>query len=110
MQAYSEHAGKPAGVVEMDDAMLAIQARTAYSFIQPPPQELLVEAAAKFNAREMPKFPANRAGLLIPDEKESLTALNFQLSLELATAKTEGAASSAAAASAARRAVQPMQL
>lgn len=36
MQAYSEHAGKPSGTVDVDDVMLAIQSRTAYTFVQPP--------------------------------------------------------------------------
>jgi len=77
-EAYSEQANKAAGVVEMDDVMLGIQSRTAYSFVQPPSQDIISEMAQRVNAKEMPKFPAQKVGLLIPEDKEQLTAQNYQ--------------------------------
>eukprot|EP00798_Chlamydomonas_sp_ICE-L_P019101 gene19101-25705_t len=100
-EAYSEHAGKAAGVVEMDDVMLAIQAKTAYSFMQPTPMEIITESATKFNAKEMPKFPLQRPGLLLPEEKDCLTAQSYQLSIDaFPKAQSPGAASAAAATTA----------
>ena len=80
-EAYSEHAGKPAGQVEMDDVMLAIESRAAYSFVQPAPGgDALHDLALQINSKEMPKFPSAKHGLLLPEE--SITAQNFQLQLQ----------------------------
>lgn len=40
VQAYSERAGATKGQVEVEDAMIAIQARAAFSFMQPPAQHV----------------------------------------------------------------------
>jgi hypothetical protein len=66
----------------MDDVMLAIQARTLHSFVQPPGQDMLAEIAKEINARELPKPKIDKFGLLIPpNEEECLTAPNYQLKL-----------------------------
>jgi transcription initiation factor TFIID subunit 9B len=78
-EAYAEHAGKSAGTVEMNDVMLAIQARTAYTFVQPPSQDMLSSVAKRVNAREIPKFPAQKAGLLIPEDKDCITTQSYHL-------------------------------
>ncbi|GAX85543.1 hypothetical protein CEUSTIGMA_g12958.t1 [Chlamydomonas eustigma] len=78
-ESYAEHAGKPAGTVEMNDVMLAIQARTAYTFVQPPSQDMLSTVADRVNAREIPKFPAQKSGLLIPEDKDCITSQSYQL-------------------------------
>ncbi len=73
------HAGKPPGEVELDDVMLAIQARSAFSFAQPPDQTEIAQLAMVANDKEMPHFPIHKHGLLIPEDKDSLTAQNYQL-------------------------------
>eukprot|EP00983_Pelagomonas_calceolata_P078919 1154443-Pelagomonas_calceolata.AAC.3 len=73
--------GKPPGQVELDDVMLAIQARSAFVFAQPPDQNEIAQLAAVANDKEMPRFPMHKHGLLIPEDKDSLTAQNYQLGL-----------------------------
>lgn len=77
-QAYSEHAGKPGGTIEIDDVMLSIQSRTAYTFVQPPSLEMVTDLAKRVNGKEMPKFPAHKPGLLLPEDKECLTSQNYR--------------------------------
>jgi hypothetical protein len=72
-------AGRPAGTIELEDVMLAIQARSTCTFAQPPDQDELTELAHVVNDKELPRFPANKHGLLIPDDKDCLTAPNYQL-------------------------------
>ena len=68
-EAYGEHAGKLEGTVEMDDTMLAIQARTILNFAQPPPIDDLTRLASKHNEKDIPKF-SWKAGLMIPDANQ----------------------------------------
>ncbi|KAG1671166.1 hypothetical protein FOA52_005420 [Chlamydomonas sp. UWO 241] len=77
-ETYSEHAGKPGGTVEMDDVMLAIQSRAAYGFVQPPSLDAVMEMAGRVNRRDMPKFPAHKLGVLLPEDKECLTTQGYQ--------------------------------
>jgi hypothetical protein len=78
-EAYGEHAGKPEGKVEMDDIMLAIQARTILNFAQPPPIDELTRIANRHNTNQIPKYTW-KAGLMIPDANQdgNLTAQSFQ--------------------------------
>ncbi len=76
-----EHTRRPPGSVATDDLMLAIRLRTTDSFAQPPSQEQLADIGREVNRQDVPAFPASRPGLLIPDEKECVTAQNYQLQL-----------------------------
>lgn len=78
-EVYSEHAGKRSGQVDMDDVMLAIQARNKYSFAQPPTQDEVFQMIddLEINKKDMPKFQS-KPGLLIPEEKDCITAQNIQ--------------------------------
>lgn len=78
-ESYSVHAGKPAGQVDLDSVMLAIQARSSFAFAQPPDHDEVQGLAAAANDRDMPKFPAVRMGLLIPEDKDCLTAQNYTI-------------------------------
>ncbi len=40
LQAYSDRAGDAKGTVEAEDVLTAIQARAAFSFVQPPPEDV----------------------------------------------------------------------
>ncbi len=79
-------AGRPPGTVDLSNLTLAIQARSALSFAQPPTREDLAHLAALVNDKEMPRFPGGRTGLLIPpDEKDCLTAPNYQINTSAGT-------------------------
>ncbi|GFH08211.1 transcription initiation factor TAFII31 [Haematococcus lacustris] len=78
-ETYAEHAGRDGGHVELDDVLLAIQARSTSTFAQPPDQDEIFELAHVVNDKELPRFPANRPGLLIPEDKDCLLAQNYQL-------------------------------
>jgi hypothetical protein len=79
MFAPSCTAGKPAGQVDQDNVLLAIQARSSHTFAAPPSQDELATLAAAINTRDLPRFPASKPGLLIPDDKDCLTAQNYTL-------------------------------
>lgn len=78
-ETYAEHAGRDGGHVELDDVLLAIQARSTSTFAQPPDQDEIFELAHVVNDKELPRFPSNRPGLLIPEDKDCLLAQNYQL-------------------------------
>lgn len=61
--------------------MLATQARTAFTFAQPPDQDEVLCLAQVINDKDVPKFPAHKHGLLLPEDKDCLTAQNYQLAL-----------------------------
>lgn len=93
-EAYSERAGAARGQVEVEDAMIAIQARAAFSFVQTPPQHVLAAMAAKRNERPLP--PVGKVhGLRLPPEGQRLTSPHWSL----LRPHTDEAASGAAVAS-----------
>ncbi len=58
--------------------MLAIQSQTAYTFVQPPSFDSVSAIARRLNAKEMPKFPDKKPGLLLPEDKDCITGQNYQ--------------------------------
>lgn len=89
-EAYSERAGATRGQVEVEDAMIAIQARAAFSFVQPPPQHVLAGMAAKRNARPLP--PVGKVhGLRLPPEGQRLTSPHWDLMRPQADGPPSGA-------------------
>lgn len=49
VQAYSERAGEARGTVEVEDVLTAIQARAAFSFVQPPSQDVSASFCSYFS-------------------------------------------------------------
>lgn len=78
-EAYAEQSGRATGAMTTEDVMLAIQTQAEYSFTAPPPQEVLFEVAEEQNALKLPELnPANRYGLRVPPDNQTLTLPNFQ--------------------------------
>ncbi|KAK9808042.1 hypothetical protein WJX73_008143 [Symbiochloris irregularis] len=75
--AYHERAGRPEGGIATEDVLLAIQGREAFTFVPPPPQDVLFEMADQINKKPLPEF-AERPGLRIPNKDDSLTAQVYQ--------------------------------
>lgn len=75
---YAEHTGKASGEASMEDVMLAIQSRTAYSFVQPPTHATLAEVADQLNSIPLPDV-TKRFGLPLPPDEDCLVAPNYQL-------------------------------
>ena len=50
------------------------QARSAFTFAQPPDQAEITQLAQVVNDKDLNAFPRHKPGLLVPDDKDSLTA------------------------------------
>lgn len=77
-EAYSERGGATKGQVEVEDVMVSIQARAAFSFVQPPPQHVLAAMATKRNSRPLPAV-GKVHGLRLPPEGQRLTSPHWGL-------------------------------
>eukprot|EP00877_Chromochloris_zofingiensis_P014609 jgi/Chrzof1/9401/Cz04g01190.t1 len=77
-ESYAEHSGAAPGEVDIEDVMLAIQARSAHSFVQQPTQELLAEIANASNASPLPDISKGH-GLRLPKDTECLTNANWKI-------------------------------
>eukprot|EP00199_Chlamydomonas_sp_CCMP681_P004868 CAMPEP_0119108380 /NCGR_PEP_ID=MMETSP1180-20130426/14040_1 /TAXON_ID=3052 ORGANISM="Chlamydomonas cf sp, Strain CCMP681" /NCGR_SAMPLE_ID=MMETSP1180 /ASSEMBLY_ACC=CAM_ASM_000741 /LENGTH=144 /DNA_ID=CAMNT_0007093985 /DNA_START=44 /DNA_END=478 /DNA_ORIENTATION=- len=80
-EAYSVHAGKQPGMISSEHVLLAMQARSALYFSQPPSQDEAAALAQGVNDRDLPVFPRNKIGLHIPDDKDCLLAPSWELDL-----------------------------
>ncbi|KAG6378878.1 transcription initiation factor IID, 31kD subunit-domain-containing protein [Boletus reticuloceps] len=78
-QVYAEHAGR-SGVskIEMDDLVLAVQARVGWEFGGRVPKEYLMSLASQTNATPLPAVP-EAFGVRLPLSSETLTSVNFDL-------------------------------
>ncbi|KIY49520.1 TFIID-31kDa-domain-containing protein, partial [Fistulina hepatica ATCC 64428] len=74
---YSEHAGR-SGKIEMDDVMLAVQARVGWEFGGRIPKEYMLSLAAQTNAQPLPAVP-EVFGIRLPQSSDCLTSVNFDL-------------------------------
>ncbi|KAA1466268.1 TFIID-31kDa-domain-containing protein [Dentipellis sp. KUC8613] len=74
---YAEHAGR-AGKVEMDDVILAVQARVGWEFGGRVPKEYILSLATHTNAQPLPAVP-EVFGVRLPPASECLTAVDFDL-------------------------------
>ncbi|KAG1715951.1 hypothetical protein ID866_1240 [Astraeus odoratus] len=78
-QVYAEHAGRSsASKVEMDDVVLAVQARVGWEFGGRIPKEYLLSLASQTNATPLPAVP-EVFGVRLPPASETLTSVNFEL-------------------------------
>ncbi|KAG1892635.1 transcription initiation factor IID, 31kD subunit-domain-containing protein [Suillus subluteus] len=78
-QLYAEHAGRSgASKIEMDDVVLAIQARVGWEFGGRVPKEYILSLASQTNATPLPSVP-EVFGVRLPPASETLTAVNFDL-------------------------------
>ncbi|KAG1863370.1 transcription initiation factor IID, 31kD subunit-domain-containing protein [Suillus tomentosus] len=78
-QLYAEHAGRSgASKIEMDDIVLAIQARVGWEFGGRVPKEYILSLASQTNATPLPSVP-EVFGVRLPPSSETLTAVNFNL-------------------------------
>ncbi|KAJ2916523.1 hypothetical protein MD484_g3935, partial [Candolleomyces efflorescens] len=74
---YAEHAGRPAKI-DMDDVVLAIQARVGWEFGGRVPKEYLLSLASEVNAAPLPAVP-EVFGVRLPPNSECLTSVDFDL-------------------------------
>ncbi|KAH9850051.1 transcription initiation factor IID, 31kD subunit-domain-containing protein [Lenzites betulinus] len=74
---YAEHAGRT-GKVEMDDVVLAVQARVGWEFGGRVPKEYVMSLATQTNAMPLPSVP-EVFGVRLPPPAECLTAVDFDL-------------------------------
>ncbi|KAF8639777.1 hypothetical protein AX17_001037 [Amanita inopinata Kibby_2008] len=74
---YAEHAGR-AGKVEIDDVVLAVQARVGWEFGGRVPKEYVLSLANQMNATPLPTVP-EVFGVRLPPSSECLTAVDFDL-------------------------------
>ncbi|KAF8897378.1 transcription initiation factor IID, 31kD subunit-domain-containing protein [Infundibulicybe gibba] len=74
---YAEHAGRT-GKIEMDDIVLAIQARVGWEFGGRVPNEYILSLATQINAVPLPAVP-EVFGVRLPQPSDCLTAINFDL-------------------------------
>ncbi|KAG8218804.1 transcription initiation factor IID, 31kD subunit-domain-containing protein [Butyriboletus roseoflavus] len=78
-QVYAEHAGRSGGSkIEMDDIVLAVQARVGWEFGGRVPKEYLMSLASQTNATPLPAVP-EVFGVRLPSSSETLTSVNFDL-------------------------------
>ncbi|WFD36874.1 Transcription initiation factor TFIID subunit 9 [Malassezia cuniculi] len=77
---YADHAGSRQGgsTVSIDDVQLAIQSRVNYSFVQPPPKEMLLSLASSINSVPLPPV-SSRHGIRLPPPEHCLTNVNFAI-------------------------------
>jgi len=74
---YAEHAGR-AGKVEMDDIVLAVQARVGWEFGGRVPKEYVLSLASQTNSIPLPSVP-EVFGVRLPPASECLTSVDFNL-------------------------------
>ncbi|TBU32002.1 transcription initiation factor IID, 31kD subunit-domain-containing protein [Dichomitus squalens] len=74
---YAEHAGR-SGKVEMEDVVLAVQARVGWEFGGRVPKEYMLSLATQTNAVPLPSVP-EVYGVRLPPAHECLTAVDFDL-------------------------------
>lgn len=78
-QVYAEHAGRSGtSKIEMDDVVLAVQARVGWEFGGRIPKEHLLSLASQTNATPLPAVP-EVFGVRLPPASETLTSVNFEL-------------------------------
>jgi len=78
-QVYAEHAGRSGGSkIEMDDIVLAVQARVGWEFGGRVPKEYLMSLASQTNATPLPAVP-EVFGVRLPSSSETLTSVDFDL-------------------------------
>ncbi|KAH7887891.1 transcription initiation factor IID, 31kD subunit-domain-containing protein [Phlebopus sp. FC_14] len=78
-QVYAEHASRSgASKIEMDDVVLAVQARVGWEFGGRVPKEYLLSLASQTNAAPLPAV-SEVFGVRLPPASETLTAVNFDL-------------------------------
>ncbi|KAJ3550621.1 hypothetical protein NMY22_g343 [Coprinellus aureogranulatus] len=74
---YAEHAGR-AGKIDMDDIVLAVQARVGWEFGGRVPKEYILSLATEVNAVPLPAVP-EVFGVRLPPISECLTSVDFDL-------------------------------
>ncbi|KAI0650142.1 transcription initiation factor IID, 31kD subunit-domain-containing protein [Trametes meyenii] len=74
---YAEHAGR-AGKVEMEDVVLAVQARVGWEFGGRVPKEYVMSLATQTNSVPLPSVP-EVFGVRLPPASECLTSVDFDL-------------------------------
>ncbi|TCD66823.1 Transcription initiation factor TFIID subunit 9 [Steccherinum ochraceum] len=74
---YAEHAGR-AGKIEMDDVVLAVQARVGWEFGGRVPKEYTLSLASQTNSIPLPSVP-EVFGVRLPPASECLTSVDFNL-------------------------------
>ncbi|KAI1789017.1 transcription initiation factor IID, 31kD subunit-domain-containing protein [Ganoderma leucocontextum] len=74
---YAEHAGR-SGKVEMEDVVLAVQARVGWEFGGRVPKEYMLSLATQTNSVPLPSVP-EVYGVRLPPIHECLTAVDFDL-------------------------------
>ncbi|RDB22615.1 Transcription initiation factor TFIID subunit 9 [Hypsizygus marmoreus] len=74
---YAEHGGR-AGKVEIDDVVLAVQARVGWEFGGRVPKEYILSLASQVNAQPLPAVP-EVFGVRLPQPTECLTSIDFDL-------------------------------
>eukprot|EP00884_Botryococcus_braunii_P022416 jgi/Botrbrau1/8859/Bobra.50_2s0016.1 len=75
---FARHEGSSKKEIGLGDVMLAIQAREAASFVQPPSLDVLMEMAEVQNKQPLPEIP-RRFGLRLPPDEDCLLAPNYIL-------------------------------
>ncbi|KAF6249277.1 transcription initiation factor TAFII31 [Scenedesmus sp. NREL 46B-D3] len=80
--AYAEQVGRPAGEVENEDVVLAVQTRAKLTFVPHPPVEVLRSLADQVNDRRLPDFD-HRAGfgLRVPPDEHLLVQPNWRINV-----------------------------
>uniref|UniRef100_A0A383VX94 Transcription initiation factor TFIID subunit 9 n=1 Tax=Tetradesmus obliquus TaxID=3088 RepID=A0A383VX94_TETOB len=80
--AYAEQVGRPAGEVENEDVVLAVQTRAQLSFVPQPPVELVRSLADQVNNRRLPEFdPRAGFGLRVPPDEHLLVQPNWRINV-----------------------------
>ncbi|KAF8211304.1 transcription initiation factor IID, 31kD subunit-domain-containing protein [Mycena galopus ATCC 62051] len=74
---YAEYAGR-AGKIEMDDVVLAVQARVGWEFGGRVPKEYILSLASDVNAVALPAVP-EVFGVRMPQATDCLTSIDFDL-------------------------------
>ncbi|KAJ7638643.1 transcription initiation factor IID, 31kD subunit-domain-containing protein [Roridomyces roridus] len=74
---YAEYAGR-SGKIEMDDVVLAVQARVGWEFGGRVPKEYILSLASEVNAVPLPAVP-EVFGVRMPQASDCLTAIDFDL-------------------------------
>jgi len=74
---YAEHAGRT-GKVEMDDVILAVQARVGWEFGGRVPKEYILSLATQTNSVPLPSVP-EIFGVRLPPANDCLTSVDFDL-------------------------------
>ncbi|KIM68693.1 hypothetical protein SCLCIDRAFT_1208892 [Scleroderma citrinum Foug A] len=78
-QVYADHAGRSGtSKIEMDDIVLAVQARVGWEFGGRIPKEYVLSLASQTNATPLPAVP-EVFGVRLPPASETLSSVNFEL-------------------------------